>query len=515
MGLRELTMNTKFLMIQGTGSQVGKSFIVAGLCRLLKKSGVNVVPFKSQNMALNSYATEEGHEMGRAQAMQAMAAGVKPSSTMNPILLKPASGGQFQVVVLGQSIGNMDPKLYSEKKDSMMRVVRSSLDKLKNEFDLIIIEGAGSPAEINLAEQDIVNMAIARETGSPVVIVADIDRGGAFASICGTLDLLALGDRGRVKGFIINKFRGDTDLLKPGLDFLENKTGLPVFGVVPRIDVVIGDEDALCLEQRKQIIKADVRLAVPRLPHISNTTDFQPFDLLDNVALDFIQGPGQIQKADAIIIPGTKSTIADLTWLRETGLAQEIVELAMSGVPVIGICGGLQILGTRVVDRSAVDGGGERSVEGLGLLPVRTELGESKVVKQVKSVIVEGEKILGTQSIGCRISGYEIHVGVTTCHGPAQIFTRAEDGRPNGWISEELSVAGCYMHGIFDDNAVRTSFLQHLSNKETDQNIVFAQLDLSAEIDKVSDVLEASLNIKGLLEVAGSDWQGRHEEVVR
>ena len=225
-------MNTKFLMIQGTGSQVGKSFIVAGLCRLLKKRGVNVAPFKSQNMSLNSYATEEGHEIGRAQAIQAAAAGVKPSSLMNPILLKPASGGQFQVVVLGQAIGNMDPKTYFEKKDSMMQVVRSALDQLRNEFDMIIIEGAGSPAEINLAEQDIVNMAVARETGSPVVIVADIDRGGAFASICGTIDLLAPDDRDRVRGFIINKFQGKLDLLKPGLDFLENKTGMPVFGVV-------------------------------------------------------------------------------------------------------------------------------------------------------------------------------------------------------------------------------------------------------------------------------------------
>ncbi len=508
-------MNTRFLMIQGTGSQVGKSFIVAGLCRLLKKRGVNVAPFKSQNMSLNSYATEEGHEIGRAQAIQAAAAGVKPSSLMNPILLKPSSRGQFQVVVLGRAIGNMDPKTYFEEKDSMMQVVRSTLDKLRNEFDFIVIEGAGSPAEINLVEQDIVNMAVARETGSPVVIVADIDRGGAFASICGTLDLLAPDDRARVTGFIINKFQGKTDLLKPGLDFLENKTGLPVFGVVPKIDVLIGDEDSLCLEQRKHQIKADVRLAIPRLPHISNTTDFQPFDLLENVALDFVQGPQDIQRPDAIIIPGTKSTIADLMWLRETGLAQKIIELAMSGVPVIGICGGLQILGTRIVDGNVVEDAREQSVEGLGLLAVETVLGDPKVVRQVQSVVVEGGKILGKQGTGCRISGYEIHVGMTTRHGTAKVFTRAEDGEPNGWISEELPVGGCYIHGIFDDSAVRTSFLQYLSSKNTDKNIEFAQVDFKDEIDKVSDVLEASLNIKELLEFDCSDRSGRHKEIVR
>ncbi len=498
-------MKTKFLMIQGTGSQVGKSFIVAGLCRLLKKRGFNVAPFKSQNMALNSYATDEGHEIGRAQAIQAAAAGIKPSSQMNPILIKPGSNGQFQVVALGQSIGNMDPKTYVDKKNSMMQIVRGALEKLTNEFDVIIIEGAGSPAEINLAEQDIVNMAIARETDSPVVIVADIDRGGAFASICGTLDLLEPDDRRRVKGFIINKFRGETDLLKPGLDFLEKKTGRPVFGVVPKIDALIGDEDSLCLEQREQTTDPDVRLAVPRLPHISNTTDFQPFDLLDNVALDFVQTPGELQKADAIIIPGTKSTIADLMWLRETGLAREIIELAMSGIPVFGICGGLQILGTRIVDVDGIEGDREQSVAGLGLLPVKTELRGHKVVRQVQSIVVEGGRILGTQASGCRISGYEIHVGMTTCHGSARVFTRAEDGEPNGWISEELSVAGCYIHGIFDDSALRTSFLQYLSNKGNDKNIDFARLDFKDEIDKVSDVLEASLNIKQLLKVANLD----------
>jgi adenosylcobyric acid synthase len=490
------------LMIQGTGSHVGKSFIVAGLCRLLKNRGLSVAPFKSQNMALNSFATIEGLEMGRAQAVQAAAAGIEPSVSMNPILLKPTSDRRAQVIVRGKALASMDARTYHERKKEMLAVVVEALADLGERYDVLMIEGAGSPAEINLADQDIANMAVARAAHAPVVLVADIDRGGAFAALCGTLDLLPAADRARVRGFIINKFRGDKSLLQPGLDFLEAKTGRPVLGVVPYTDVRLEEEDSVSLDNRISGEGAVVRVAVPLLPRISNFTDFQPLEMTDGVYIHYVRNVSELGRPDAVILPGTKNTLADLEWLKRAGLAAAIVRLAEQDVPVIGICGGFQMLGRGISDPLGVEGlPGSRAV-GLELLPIDTELRAAKTVGQVTAAVLAGADIFGQQAIGASVKGYEIHAGVTSAAGEGRAFAGLPENRLDGWVAGGRPVAGSYLHGLFDNEIIRRSLVERLARAKDVELENGSAPDFEERIEKIALLLEESLDIdaiRGLL----------------
>ena len=496
-------MSAKTIMIQGTGSHVGKSFIVAGLCRLFSDEGVSVAPFKSQNMALNSFATEDGLEIGRAQATQALAAGIKPSVLFNPILLKPTSDRRAQVVVLGKPLADMDARAYHSRKTEMLTIVKDALETVCRQYELVIIEGAGSPAEINLVDRDIANMAVARLADAPVILVADIDKGGAFAAIIGTLELLPPIDRQRVAGFIINKFRGDMALLQPGLDWLEERTGLPVLGVVPKIDVMLEDEDSVGLESRRPAKPAWLRLAVPWFPRIANFTDLQPFELVDGVRVDFVRSVGELGIPDAVIIPGTKNTLLDLAWLRRTGLADAVIRLARSGVPIIGVCGGFQMLGRAICDPTGVENSAGAEAGGLGLLPIATTLTGDKTVKQVEGAVVSGERILGGPAIGAGFCAYEIHAGVSIPAGPGEPFSRTTAGAEDGWVSADLPVLGTYMHGLFDNPDLRRSFLEALAAKKGLVGPLLDGDDFDSRIRKLSEALGRSLELNELRRVIG------------
>jgi adenosylcobyric acid synthase len=491
------------LMIQGTGSHVGKSFIVAGLCRVFKNKGISVAPFKSQNMALNSFATVDGLEMGRAQAVQAAAAGIEPSVSMNPILLKPTSDRRAQVIVRGKPLASMNARTYHERKKDMLAVVVESLGELDELYEALIIEGAGSPAEINLADQDIANMAVARLANAPVVLVADIDRGGAFASLCGTLDLLPPDDRDRVRGFIINKFRGDLSLLQPGLDFLEAKTGRPVLGVVPHTDVRLEEEDSVSLDNRISGTGALVRVAVPLLPRLSNFTDFQPLETTEGVHVHYVRSVHELGRPDAVIVPGSKNTLADLEWLKRSGLAAAIVGLAARDVPVIGICGGFQMLGRGISDPLGIEGPpGSRAV-GLELLSIDTELRAVKTVGQVTATVLAGADIFGEAAAGARVKGYEIHAGVTSGGADGKPFAGLPEGRLDGWVAEGRPVAGSYFHGLFDNEIIRRSFTELLAKAKGVELETGTAPDFEERIEKIALLLEESLDIDAICRLLG------------
>lgn len=399
----------KVIMVQGTMSNAGKSLIAAGLCRVFHQDGYRVAPFKSQNMALNSFITKDGLEMGRAQVMQAEAAGIEPDADMNPILLKPSSQTGSQVIVGGKVRGNMRAADYFQYKKSLIPEISAAFQRLEEKADIIVIEGAGSPAEINLRENDIVNMGLAELVDAPVLLVGDIDPGGVFAQLIGTLVLLEEKERRRVGGLIINKFRGDKSLLDPGITMLEEKGGVPVVGVLPYMDIHLDDEDSLSsrLEQTK---RGQIDLAVVRLPHISNFTDFSVFDPIEAVSVRYIRRPEEMDGADLLILPGTKNTIADRNWLREAGFDQAIKTYAEKGGVVFGICGGFQMLGTKIEDPHGVEEGGR--VDGLGLLPCRTVLKDKKTRRQENGRIGSLGGVLRGLS-GSRFHGYEIHMGET------------------------------------------------------------------------------------------------------
>lgn len=361
----------KSIMIQGTMSNAGKSLIAAGLCRIFKQDGYKVAPFKSQNMALNSYVTSEGLEMGRAQVVQAMAAGVEPSVRMNPILLKPTTDMGSQVIVQGQVVGNMRAMDYFAKKKEYIPVIRESYEQLAADHDIIVIEGAGSPAEINLKQDDIVNMGMAKIADAPVLLVGDIDRGGVFAQLIGTVMLLEPEEQARIKGLIVNKFRGDKKILDPGITMLEERAGKPVLGVVPYADVDIEDEDSLASSLEETHIQAEIDVAVIRFPRISNFTDMQALSMERDVSVRYVTKPSELGEPDVILLPGTKNTIQDLLWLRESGLEAKITRLAKKGTIVFGICGGYQMLGESLMDPLQTESA-LGSVRGMGLLPVTT-----------------------------------------------------------------------------------------------------------------------------------------------
>ena len=429
----------KCIMVQGTMSGAGKSLLCAALCRIFAQDGWRVAPFKSQNMALNSFVTRDGLEMGRAQVVQAQAAGVEPDVRMNPILLKPSSDIGSQVIVNGEVRGQMPAAEYFRRKKQLIPDILAAYNSLAEDFDIIVIEGAGSPAEINLKADDIVNMGLAKLVDAPVLLVGDIDRGGVFAQLFGTVELLEPDERARIKGLIINKFRGDVGILRPGLAMLEEKTHLPVFGVVPYLKVDIEDEDSL--SDRLQVKNAVKPLdaAIVRLPHISNFTDFMPLEQHPLLGVRYVQTTRELGAPDCVILPGTKNTVDDLLWLRQCGLEAAISKLARRGTPVLGVCGGYQMLGTALDDPDGVEQGGR--MDGMGLLPCATRFTGQKVRTRVQACAAAGP------FAGAQLDGYEIHMGRTE-RGGTPPFCLLADGTPEGAAAG--NVFGTYLHGLFD-----------------------------------------------------------------
>ncbi|ASS92654.1 cobyric acid synthase [Peribacillus simplex] len=441
-------MKARSIMIQGTSSDVGKSLICTAFCRVFSNKGLRVVPFKSQNMALNSYVTLDGGEIGRAQGVQAEAARITATTDMNPILLKPKQDMVSEVIVHGKHFLDMNAKSYrSQFVQEAMPIIRKSVEKLQDEYDIIVLEGAGSPAEINLKDRDIANMRMAKLTDAAVILVADIDRGGVFASIIGTLALLDQDERDRVKGIIINKFRGMRELLDDGIEWVEKETGIPVLGVLPYLDVNIEAEDSLALSSLrfKKPKKAEfpIDVAVLRFPRISNFTDVDPFFDEPGVGVRLVSSVHELGNPDLLILPGTKNTMEDLEWLNRMGLGRAINELRKQGTLIFGICGGFQMLGTKLFDPDAVEGDGENA-EGLSLLPVETVFQAEK-----KTVQMEGVLSAGIMEGQMNLNGFEIHLGRTTLKSQVRPFLLLKDGREDGAISNDNKVMGTYLHGIF------------------------------------------------------------------
>lgn len=436
----------KAIMVQGTMSNSGKTFVTAGLCRVFKQDGYKVAPFKSQNMALNSYITEEGLEIGRAQAMQAEAAMISPTHWMNPILLKPTSNMGSQVIVNGEVYDNLSAQEYYKMKDNLAPEVMKAFNHLAAENDIIVIEGAGSPAEINLAENDIVNMGMAKMADAPVILVADIDRGGVFASAYGTIKLLPQEDQDCFCGIVINKFRGDVEILKPGLKMLEDLTDKPVLGVLPMEKIDVDDEDSLSDRLNQRTFTEGIDVAVIRLPHISNFTDFSVFELIDGVSLRYVSDKRELGEPDLILLPGTKNTMADMEWLIESGLESKIIR-ASKDTRIIGICGGFQILGKELHDPEHVEHGGD--MRGLGLLDTSTVFQGGKTRTRIHGCIREEQNLYGLENR--QLEGYEIHMGATTNLGGAVPMIELEDGRTDAYMTPDGRIWGSYLHGIFDN----------------------------------------------------------------
>ena len=489
------------LFVGGTGSDVGKSVLTAGLCRLLRRQGVKVLPFKAQNMALNAAVTPEGGEIGRAQALQAAACGVPAHVDMNPLLLKPNSDTGAQVIVQGRPVGNMSVTEYHAYKPEAFARIEESFRRLAGQADVVIMEGAGSIAEINLRDVDIANLKAAAMAGAKVLLVADIDRGGVFASIVGTVELLTSEERQRLAGVIINRFRGDPSLLAPGIAAIEARTGVPVLGVIPWIDLKLPEEDSVGLARKGQgRTGAPLRVGVVRLPRMANYTDFDPFEHEADVDFRYVTDPGEIAGLDLLILPGTKSTIPDLQFLRTSGLARALHDYHARGGRVVGICGGYQMLGRRISDPDGVESG-QFEAEGLGLLDIETVLTGDKQTHQVAGSVLEGAAALGLAAVE-QVTGYEIHLGKTT-RGPLTrpLFSLARHGGwgetfEDGAVSADGRVWGSYLHGLFDDVAVRHALLDGLRAHRglgPAQRSVGPSLD--RELDRLADHLAAHLDL--------------------
>ena len=481
------------IMVQGTMSGAGKSLLATALCRIFAREGLRTAPFKSQNMALNSFVTADGLELGRAQAVQAEAAGQPCDVRMNPILLKPSSETGSQLVVMGEVRGHYVAEEYFRMKRSLIPVIRQAYNSLAEENDIIVIEGAGSPAEINLRQDDIVNMGLAELVNAPVLLAGDIDRGGVFAQLYGTLALLREDERKRVCGTVINKFRGDLNLLRPGLLQLEELTKVPVLGVVPWLDADIDDEDSLAPRLTRRPEKKLLDLAVIRLPHLSNFTDFSPLEEHPAVSLRYAERRETLGTPDLIILPGTKNTVGDLQWLRESGLAERILRLHQAGTPLFGICGGYQMLGMRLSDPAGIEQRGE--YEGLGLLPCETVF-DSKKTRTRKTAVCTAAPF-----DGALLQGYEIHMGNT--HGTADAFCRFEDGTEDGAAGE--TVFGTYLHGLFDSGELTGSLACWLAGRKGIR-LPYTKTESRAayrnrQYDLLADAVERSLDMKTIRRV--------------
>ena len=472
------------IMIQGTMSNAGKSLLAAGLCRIFRQDGLRVAPFKSQNMALNSFITAGGGEMGRAQVVQAEAAGVAPDTRMNPILLKPTTDVGSQVIVNGQVLGNMKAADYYRRKKELIPAVLEAYHSLAEEYDVIVIEGAGSPAEINLKADDIVNMGLARMVDAPVLLVGDIDRGGVFAQLYGTVALLEPEERARVKGVVVNKFRGDRAILEPGLRQLEALCGVPVAGVVPYVHVDIDDEDSLTERFQRGSGRKLLDAAVIRLPRISNFTDFSPFERYENLSLRYVDRVSDLHQPDLILLPGTKSTIADLRWLRQSGLEAAVAKAASAGTLVFGICGGFQMLGRSIADPEGAEAAPGTEIAGMGLLPVDTVFRGEKVQIQTSGVFGPVQGALSGLT-GLAYRGYEIHMG----RGDGALPPLVGGG----------NVYGSYIHGVFDAPGVADAVVKALCDAKGIDFTAVGTFDLAAykerQYDLLADAVRAGLDM--------------------
>ena len=499
---------SKSIMIQGTMSNAGKSLIAAGLCRIFKQDGYKVSPFKSQNMALNSFITDEGLEMGRAQVMQAEAAGIKPSVLMNPILLKPTSDMGSQVIVGGEVLGTMKAKDYYAYKHKLVPDIMKAYNTLSEEYDIIVIEGAGSPAEINLKDDDIVNMGMAKMAKAPVLLAGDIDRGGVFAQLIGTVMLLEEDERAMVKGLIVNKFRGDKSILDPGIVMLEEKSRVPVIGVVPYMDIKLDDEDSLSGRLEEERAAGLIDIAVIRLPRISNFTDFNPLENIPGVSLRYVKRPSELKNPDMIILPGTKNTMGDLKWLRMSGLEAKILKAASNGCIIFGICGGFQMLGESLEDPDGAEEGG--SMAGMGLIAMDTVFKSEKTRTRVTGRVnlIEGD-LSGLS--GAEIEGYEIHMGESRLKSGTRPFCKITDSAAAGFTKADGGLSGniygTYVHGFFDKEEASEALVHSIGKKkgldtadvtgvdykefkETQYDMLAKTLRESLDMEKVYRILE-------------------------
>lgn len=498
------------LMVQGTASSAGKSLLVAGLCRLLRQAGYDVAPFKAQNMSNNAFVTLEGHEIGRAQAVQAQAACTVPHVDMNPVLLKPEADHRSQVIVMGKALARLHAAAYHEAKQQIWGDVTAALDRLRARHDMVIIEGAGSPAEINLKARDITNMSIARYADAPVLLVGDIDRGGVFAHLYGTHALLEPDEQALVRGFVINKLRGDPSLLEPGLRDIETMTGVPVAGVVPWITGHrLPEEDSMALDRRPggESHPGALDVAVLRLPRIANFDDFDPLEADTGVLVRYVTDPDALAGADLVIIPGTKATIDDLAWLRARGLDSAIERAHEAGAAVIGICGGFQALGGRIADPEGIEST-RGSVDGLGMLGVETTFIAGKQTRQTSATVVADRGLLAGGN-GLELTGYEIHAGVssvtgeTAISGPGGVLGALD---PGGWLF------GCYLHGLFRNDAFRQTILANIARRRGKRYEPANIETEDAAFDRLADVLRSSLDLslidRLLAETASTSLQG-------
>lgn len=496
-------MNKTSIMFLGTASSVGKSTLVTALCRYLKNQGLNVAPFKALNISLNSYVTKDGLEMGRAQVVQAEACKIEPESLMNPVLLKP-SGDYTQVIVNGKVYCNIEPYKYKELNKELKIKVKKAYDKLRKQHDIIVLEGSGSCAEINLKDSDISNMAMAELANAPVILVSDIDRGGVFASIVGTIMLLSEEERKRVKGVIINKFRGNIELFKPAIKQLEDIINIPVLGVMPYEKFDIEDEDSVTERIKNNKADGTLDIAVIRLLHMSNFTDFNILERIQGVTVRYVTNPSELKNPNLIIIPGTKNTIDDLRNIKENKLFDKIKELKENGTPIFGICGGYQMLGSLVLDKLGVEGNISQE-DGFGFLDIKTRFNETKITKQTKGEILCDLKLVKSIE-GNTISGYEIHNGISKVGKKAIPFIKDLDGNVVGVCDTEKMVAGTYLHGIFDSEGFINLFIKSL--KESNDIIISEEAIIEKvneykdnEYDKLSKLFEENIHIDKIREI--------------
>ena len=495
----------KSLMIQGTASDAGKSLIAAGLCRILKQDGYTVVPFKSQNMALNSFITKKGFEMGRAQVVQAEAAGIDPDVRMNPVLLKPTSDRKSQVVFMGKVLKDMDAVDYHEFKQELLPKIKEVYQELDQEYDAIILEGAGSPAEINLNERDIVNMGMARLVDAPVILVADIDKGGVFASIYGTIELMPEEDRKRIKGVLINKFRGDVALLQSGIDMIEELTQVPVLGVVPYADIDIDSEDSVALSSKGRSFnqEKDQDVAIITLKRISNFTDFHSLEIQPDVSVRYVMPGDAIGNPDLLILPGSKNTIEDMQVLQDSGIVDQIRQCADQGIRIFGICGGFQLLGKKISDPNHVESELDE-IEGLGLLDIATQMQGTKRTTQVQA-----------EHEGQILEGYEIHMGETEISDSLTPFSRIilqngeETSRYDGAVSPDKRIQGTYLHGVFDNSQWTRDYLNQIRIEKGLEPITDQAIDLKEfkdlQYDKLAAIIRDAVDMKKIYQIMNGE----------
>lgn len=505
-------MSAKVLMIQGTASSVGKSVLVTALCRIFRQDGFSVAPFKAQNMALNSFVTKEGGEIGRAQAVQAEAAGIESSVDMNPVLLKPQADAQSQVIVRGSLVKTLSAAAYYRYTPYLLSIIQDSLNRLCHDYDIVVIEGAGSPAEINLKEKEIANMRVAKMAGSPVLLVGDIDRGGVFASLIGTLELLTEDERSYLKGFIINKFRGERKLLQPGLEFLEKRTATPVLGVVPYVrDIAIAQEDSVYLDEPKESRQSkDLDIAVIHLPHIANFDDFDPLERECRVR--YVHHSSELGSPDLIILPGTKSTMNDLRFLWRSELAQHIIQQAKQGTLVVGICGGYQMLGKSIHDPDGVESL-ETDALGLALLDAITTFGPQKTTTQVKGRVAADHGLLAGMK-GMEFMGYEIHMGQTVCKRAVSAFhivktAQGDADYCDGMLNTQGTVLGTYLHGLFDTGDFRHSFLNSVRRyRGLPEQWNETTMEKELQYDRLAETVRSNLDMDALYTIVEKGISG-------